>query len=119
MNKPARVILLGDAEIAYKKLNGLVGAQIAEGKENTDESSLLRSINQKVELIKQNPFYGNSIKKSQIPTKYNATNLWRVELSNFWRMLYTIKGDQIEIICFVLDLINHKFYDRVFGYGKK
>jgi len=41
------------------------------------------------------------------------------ELINFWRMLYTIKGDQIEIICFILDIMNHKEYDKKFGYRKK
>lgn len=120
MNKPVRVILLDDADEAYKKLNEIVGKQIKEGKENTEEMQLLRSINQKKEFIKQNPFYGDNIKKSQIPKKYvikhNATNLWRVELINYWRMLYTIKGDQIEIICFILDLVDHKEYNQIFGY---
>jgi mRNA-degrading endonuclease HigB of HigAB toxin-antitoxin module len=51
-----------------------------------------------------------------IPKKYNAQNLWRVELANFWRMLYTIKGDEIEVICFVLDIVSHKEYDKIFGY---
>ena len=51
--------------------------------------------------------------------KYNAKNLWGVELINYWRMLYTIKGDQIEIICFILDIINHKVYNKKFGYHKR
>ena len=84
---------------------------------------MLRSINQKKEFLKANPFYGDNIPKNLIPKehiqKYNAKNLWRVELVNFWRMLYTIKGDQIEVICFILDIINHKEYDKMFGYKKK
>lgn len=119
MNKPVRVILLDEADDEYKRLNEIVGQQLKEGKENTDEMQLLRSINQKKEFIKANPFYGDNIPKEKIPKSYDVQNLWRVELTGYWRMLYTIKGDQIEIICFVLDIINHKDYDRKFGYHKK
>ncbi len=116
MNKPVRIILIKDADKSYKELNEIVGRQIGEGKENTKEMQLLRSINQKKEFIRQNPFYGDNIKKSQIPKEYNVTNLWRVELTDYWRMIYTIKGDQIEIICFILDIINHKEYNKIFGH---
>ena len=123
MNKPIRVILLDEADSEYKKLNEIVGQQIKEGKENTEEMQLLRSIKQKVAFIKANPFYGDNIPKALIPKeyiiKYNTKNLWRVELTNYWRMIYTIKGDQIEVICFILDIIDHKEYDKKFGYKKK
>src|SRR3989338_6519744 len=98
MNKPVRVIFLGEADSTYKKLNYIAGQQQMEGKMSSDEIQLLKSINQKISFIKENPFYGDSIKKSLIPEafkkEYNATNLFRVELSNFWRMLYIVKGDQ-------------------------
>ncbi len=119
MNKQVRVILLDNAQEEYKRLNFIVGKQISEGKENSDEIQLLKSIRQKIEFIKANPFYGDNIKKELIPKEYNVSNLWRVELSNFWRMLYTIKGDQIEIICFILDILDHPSYDKKFGYRKK
>ena len=123
MNKPVRVILLDEADSEYKKLNEIVGQQIKEGKEGTEEMQLLRSIKQKIEFIKANPFYGDNIPKGLIPknyiVRYGAKNLWRVELINFWRMIYTIKGDQIEVICFILDIVEHKEYDRKFGYRKK
>lgn len=119
MNKPVRTILLNEADDEYKKLNEIVGKQIKEGKENTSEMQLLKSIKQKIELIKANPFYGDNIEKRKIPKNYDVQNLWRVELTNYWRMLYTIKGDQIEIICFILNIINHKEYDKKFGYKKK
>jgi Txe/YoeB family toxin of Txe-Axe toxin-antitoxin module len=122
MNKPVRVILLDEADAEYKKLNEIAGQQQKEGKNSTEEMQLLRSIKKKTEFIKANPFYGDSIPKALIPkeyaAKYNAKNLWRAELTNFWRMLYTIKGDQIEIICFILDIISHKEYDKKFGYRK-
>ncbi len=123
MNKPTRVILLDEADLEFKRLNNLVGKQINERKENTDEMQLLKSIKQKIEFVKANPFYGDNIPKDLIPKeyflKYNARNLWRVELSQFWRMLYTIQGDQIEVICFVLDILNHDKYNKKLGYRKK
>lgn len=119
MKKPVRVILLDEACEEYKKLNDIVGKQLKDGKENSEEIQLLRSIKQKTEFIKSNPFYGNNINKDKIPSSYNVQNLWRVELSRFWKMLYTIKGDQIEIICFILDIIDHNTYNKKFGYKKK
>ncbi|MFC1691521.1 hypothetical protein ACFL0W_05065 [Nanoarchaeota archaeon] len=119
MNKDVRIVLLDEAEEEYKRLNDLVGQQIKEGKENTDEIQLLRSIKQKTNLVKSNPFYGDSIPKRKIPKAYNVQNLWRITLTSYWRMLYTIKGDQIEIICFILDILNHKDYNKKFGYKKK
>lgn len=119
MNRPIRVILLDDADGEYKKLNKRVGAQVREGKKNTEEMRLLRSIKRKIGLIKANPFYGDNIEKRKIPKSYNVQNLWRVGLTGYWRMLYTIKGDQIEIICFVLDIIDHKKYNKIFRYRKR
>ena len=119
MNKQVRVVLLDEAESEYKKLNDTVGEQIKRGVETSEEIQLLKSIKQKTEFIKANPFYGDSIKKNLIPKEYNVQNLWRVELSGYWRMLYTIKGDQIEIICFVLEIVNHTDYNKIFGYKKK
>ena len=119
MNRPTKVILLDTAKIEFERLNQIVGQQVSAGKENSEEIRLLRSIKQKIEFIKQNPFYGDSIKKTLIPKEYNVNNLWRVELTNFWRILYTIRGDQIEVICFVLDILDHPSYDKKFGYKRK
>ncbi len=73
--------------------------------------------------LKGNPFAGDQVKKSQIPAyyvkKYGITNLWRIELSNYWRLIYTIQSDEVEIIDFVLDIVNHKEYDKKFGYKGK
>lgn len=76
MKKPVRVILLDNADLAYKRLNKVVGKQLEEGKENTEEMQLLRSINQKKDLIKANPFYGDNIEKKKVnKTHYDVQNL--------------------------------------------
>lgn len=116
MNKLVRVVLIGEADQEYIKLNETVGQQLQQGKESSQEMQLLKSIKQKTGFVKANPFYGNNTPKKLTPKEYNVQNLWRVELTNFWRILYTIKGGQIEIVCFVLDILDHPTYDKKFGY---
>jgi hypothetical protein len=59
--------------------------------------SAINSINRKIEIIKSDQHYGDPIAKNLIPKEYtnnDIANLFRVELSNSWRLLYTInKGD--------------------------
>jgi hypothetical protein len=113
--KNVRIVLSSEAKEVFEYLN-------KESNTSKIEKSILNAIKQKSDLIKMNPHYGNPIKKSLIPReyieKYGTTNLFRIELPNFWRMLYTLtEGEtKIEIISFVLDIINHKEYNKKFGY---
>ena len=74
-------------------------------------------------MIRVNRTYGDPISKRLIPKeyvkKYGVNNLFRVELPNFWRMLYTLKTEEgcVEIIAFVLDIFDHKRYNKRFGYS--
>lgn len=117
MSKIVKVILSPEAEEAYKELNALAA-------DSKIEKSILNSIDKKKELIKANIHYGEPIAKDKIPeeykTKYGVTNLFWVELSNFWRMLYTLTNNEteIEIIAFVLDIFDHDKYNKKFGYKK-
>ena len=115
--KEVRVILSPEATEVYKKLN-------SESETNKQSRMILNAINNKTALIKSNIHYGNPIAKNLIPEeykiKYSATNLFRVELPAFWRMLYTLtNNEEVEIVAFVLDIINHKDYDDKFGYKGK
>ena len=70
-------------------------------------------------ILKDNPLYGDPINKTLIPEvfrKEGIKNLYRVELSNYWRMIYTIEGSNVEIFLFVLSLVDHKKYNKMFGY---
>ena len=116
--KKVRVILSPEAEEVYQYLN-------QQAPSSKTEHMILKSVNKKIELIKANIHYGDSIGKNKIPNeyrkKYGATNLFRVELPASWRMLYTLTDgeSQIEIIAFILDVIDHKKYDKKFGYRKQ
>lgn len=116
--KSIRIKLSPEAEEVYKYLN-------EQALLSKTEKTILNAINKKKELIKLNPHFGDPIKKNFIPKeykeKYNINNLFRVELPNYWRMLYSLVDGEtkIEIIAFVLDIIDHKNYNKKFGYKKK
>lgn len=116
--KKIRVKLSQEAEEVYKYLN-------KEALNSKTERMILKAVNQKVEMIKLNPHFGKPIAKKLIPKeytqKYGITNLFRVELPVFWRLLYTLTDgeSEVEIIAFVLDVIDHKEYDKKFGYKDK
>ena len=118
-NRPVRIILKGEAKEEFEELNRIAGEQQAKGTTNSEEMQLLKAIKQKSELIKQNPLYGNSIPKKQIPKTLGVSNLFRVELTGYWRMLYSLEGNQVEIIAFILYIIDHHGYDKILGYKHK
>ena len=115
--KIIKIKLSPEAEEVYHYLN-------KESSNSKIEKSIFNAISKKKDLIKENPHYGSPIAKKLIPKeyieKYNITNLFHVELPNFWRMLYTLTNDgsEVEIIAFVLDILGHNKYNKKFGYKK-
>ena len=118
--KPVKVVIGGDAKEALAILNGVVGEEVQKNIASSDHQTLLRSVQQKIEFLKVNPQYGIHVPKDRIPkdyiVKYDVNNLWKVNLAGAWRMIYTIRGNDVEVIAFVLDIFNHKDYDKKFGY---
>lgn len=110
-NKEIRVFLKGQGRKAYLKLK----------KKNDKESkSIVNSFERIKDILKDNPQFGDPIPKKLIPKKLKKqgiSNLYRVELSNYWRMLYTIEGNKVQVFLFVLNMFNHKDYNKFFGYN--
>ena len=121
--KPTKVIITGLAKEEFDDLNKVVGDEIKKGITKSDHQTLLNSIKQKIELLRDNPEYGIHIPKDRTPKDYvrdyDVNNLWKVNLSGAWRMIYTIRGSDVEIISLILDIINHKDYNKKFGYKKR
>ena len=113
--KSVKIILSPEAEEVYNFL-------VSESQTSKIENSILNAFMKKKDLVKLNPHYGDPISKKLIPNeyveRYGISNLFRVELPNYWRMLYTLTNDEqeIEIIGFVLDIIDHKKYNKKFKY---
>lgn len=110
--KEVKVLLKGEAKESY--------ALLQERKEKDKEArSILNSFERVKEILKQNPQYGDPVPKRLIPAaflKMGIQNLYRVELANYWRMLYTLEGSTVEIFVFVLSIVDHKGYNKLFGY---
>ncbi len=121
--KEVKVVLSARATEQFNELNRIVGDELKRGVTSSIHQSILRSIDRVKGWLKDNPFAGDQVKKGQIPNCYieeaGITNLWRIELSNYWRLMYTIQSNEVEVIDFVLDIIDHKEYDKKFGYKRK
>lgn len=123
--------LLGDAKLEYLELRRIVVMEKAAGASNSCHIALLKSIDAKISLLKTRYDCGIQVPRRNMPRKYvelyGVTNLWKVDLYGYWRMVYTLNQPQrgeneVGIICIwldVLDLIDHKRYDKIFGYRKK
>lgn len=109
------------AERDYKKLIEDTNKQISDGINNSFEQKLLKSINQKIEILKLDHHYGNQVPKVILKNSSFsfADNLWVVDLIGYWRMLYMLDGPKIKVVCFILEICDHGKYNKIFGYKKK
>jgi Txe/YoeB family toxin of Txe-Axe toxin-antitoxin module len=123
IKKKISIKLVGDAETAFKELNKLVGEQRKQGIASSKNITLLNAINRLFDVIVNNPFYGENAKKGLIPKeykqKYDVSNLFIADLPDYWRMIYTLESDEIEIVAFVLDIIDHDKYNKKFKFRKR
>lgn len=86
----------------------------------TEDPRLFKEIIHALDAIKQNVFFGRNVKKELIPNeiirKYNIDNLWIYNLRKDWRLIYSVTGTRVEILAIILDWMNHKDYERLFGF---
>ncbi|NOZ81079.1 MAG: hypothetical protein GXP63_05385 [DPANN group archaeon] len=119
-----QVVVKFDDE-AYEEFKALQEC-VAKGKKINKKPTyeqLLTSINTAIRNIKANPYFGDLIPRKYINNKvanrYGTDKLFRVELVGYWRLLYTLIGDEVEIIAFILEYLDHDKYNKLFGYKKK
>ena len=86
----------------------------------TEEKNLYDWLNRAFDDIANNAFCGIQIPKKLIPkeyiTKYGIDNLWKYNLPNAWRLLYSVARDEVVIIAIILEWLPHKAYERRFHY---
>ncbi len=94
--------------------------QKAYFKTKTDDPTLYKFLDRAADDPKANPKCGIHIPKQLIPKvyiqKYGINNLWKYDLPNGWRLVYSITGNEIEIIAILLEWFSHKEYERRFHY---
>jgi len=87
----------------------------------SEQDPIKKSIKRALKDLKINAFSGIQIPKKLFPKeyiqKYNINNLWKYDLPQGWRLIYTItRENEIEIICAILEWMDHKNYERRFKY---
>ena len=104
MIKPSKVIFISDE--LEKNFNLL--------KENDPiKKGIVRAVND----LRENAFCGIQIPKRLFPKEYvqiyKINNLWKYDLPNGWRLLYTVTPEnEVELISAILEWFNHKNYER-------
>lgn len=120
-DKQRLVQIIGAADAALAKLEESIHALEAQGKTppKTDVQ-LFKSIERALNLLKTNPFSGNNVPHNLWPKELGSLpNLFRMELSQFWRLLYYVTGNEIKVISVVFEICDHDHYNKIFGYKKR
>lgn len=95
-----------------------------EGEFNSlkENDPIKKSLSRAINSLQQNAYAGIQFPKRLIPEtylkKYRLNNLWKYNLSNEWRLIYTLTSEnEIELICAVLEWFDsHKEYEKRFNY---
>ena len=123
MAKPVEVQFSTTAYADFLELQKQVSIEQGQGKKSSFNMQLLKAICREMQNLKANPWMGDHIPRQVISknvfARYKTDRLWRVELVGYWRLIYTVSGDSIKIVDVVLKFMDHKTYDKVFGYKKK
>lgn len=101
----ARVHLSGDAEVDFEEL----------------DATKRRKLQWWVARLAEDVTVGDHIRRELIPEKlrrkYDIENLWRLELPGGWRALYSIlTSPHHPLTVSIVRIVDHKEYDRMFGY---
>ena len=88
-----------------------------------EDKQLAAEIDDAMDKLKENPLCGIKIERRLWPrayiVKYGIDNLRKYDLRNGWRLLYTLVGNQVEIVAILLEWLDHKNYERRFGYKSR
>ena len=111
MNKTKKVIFVDEnLETLFEELK--------EGK--YEDKELHRFIKKAIDNLKEDPERGVKIPRKLWPIiyiqKYNINNLWKYDLPKGWRLIYTIKTEELMILGIILEWFDHKEYERRFNY---
>ncbi|MFH0869204.1 MAG: hypothetical protein V1839_03180 [archaeon] len=86
-----------------------------------EDDPIKKGIIRAIKDLQQNAFFGIQIPKRLFPKdyvqKYAINNLWKYDLPNGWRLLYTITPEnEVELISAILEWFDHNDYEKRFKY---
>lgn len=94
-----------------------------EHSKNEQERNLYKHITCTISILKQQPEKGKKIARKLWPKeyvkKYEIESLYKINLPNGWRLIYSIKGNNIIIFTIILEWLKHKDYEKKFNYTKQ
>ena len=84
------------------------------------ESYLYKIIKNGLDVLRENIEAGEKVEKRKWPRiyvgRYGIRNLFRLDLDRNYRLTYTIIADGLKKVVCVLEVMDHKTYNRRFGY---
>jgi Txe/YoeB family toxin of Txe-Axe toxin-antitoxin module len=103
--------------------------KMEEMAEKGDKTNIieLKLLKKAINKLKQDYKSGQILTKKAYPSAYkeysikyadqvSIDKLWVLKISSDWRVIYTVVGNEVDIISFILDSMNHKKYDRKFNF---
>jgi len=95
--------------------------EFAEFYQGLDRKSYLyRIIKRGLDVLRENMEVGEKVEKRKWPRmyvrRYGIRNLFRLDLDRNYRLTYTIIADGSKKVVCVLEVMDHKTYNRRFGY---
>ncbi|MFT4326297.1 MAG: hypothetical protein ACMXYK_02240 [Candidatus Woesearchaeota archaeon] len=86
----------------------------------TEDKKLLEWLERAFEDLEKDAFCGTQIPKKLFPKeyvqKYEIDNLWKYNLPNAWRLLYTVQKGEVCVLSIILEWMTHKEYENRFKY---
>ena len=85
-----------------------------------EDKQLFEFIERAISDLKKKPMCGVKIPRKLWPRgyikNYQIKNLWKYDLPDGWRLIYSIFENEIMILNLILEWFPHKEYERMFGY---
>ena len=91
-----------------------------KGSRRSEDQDLSVLLDRAFDALSEDAFCGVQIPKKQIPKTYrrhhsSLQNLWKYNLNDSWRLIYTVTSDG-ETIVVIVEWLDHTAYERRFGY---
>jgi len=109
-----------EIQLSHEFSNESMKLQKRAEKGQGEAEYLLKLIEKGIAKLVKNYEAGQKIRRKLWPKyyaqKYGINNLWRLRLDDYWRMIYTLIGEQVRIVAVILEGLDHKEYNKRFGY---
>ena len=89
--------------------------------DSVKEQNFRKQLTKAFQNLKEDVYCGTQIPKRLIPKGYIKrfgvlTNLWKYNLPDAWRLIYTVKNEKVTVLSIILEWLDHKEYERRFKY---